>query len=330
VPYEPPAKGAQRTGDPERPRLDLLVLGDSTATGQGAAYGAGIAAGAARALAGEGRFVVWRNLAVSGATWSDVRTEQLAGRRAPTPDVVLISAGANDVTGATRTGALRRDIAAVVGALRRANPAVQIAITGVPDMGSTPRLAQPLRWLAGVRARRLNRAVREEGARLGVTVIPILERTGPLFRRDRGLFSADRFHPNARGYAVWRAVISSPCAGAEPPGQNSVGSRSGPGGSRQSGASWRASLTARETSRSAVRSAAAAPGARGAARGRRGVQPRRLGAGLEDHRHAVVKLADRVVGRRRDDRAGAQDLVARARATSPTAPRTRTARDRRG
>ena len=37
---------------------------------------------------------------------------------------------------------------------------------------------------------------------------PIAERTGPSFRKDRTLFAADRFHPNARGYALWIAVIN--------------------------------------------------------------------------------------------------------------------------
>lgn len=217
VAYEPPSPGLRRTGDAARPSLRLVVLGDSTAAGQGAPFERGIAAAAARELAGEERRVLWNVLAVSGATWGDVERKQLPGAARLRPDVVLVSAGANDVTHATSGGSVRGSVAAVVGALRRANPRVVVLVTGVPDMGSTPRFPQPLRWLAGARARSLDAAVREEGARLGVPVIPILQRTGPAFRADRGLFSADRFHPNARGYAVWSAVISASLAAAPSP-----------------------------------------------------------------------------------------------------------------
>jgi lysophospholipase L1-like esterase len=206
VPYEPPSQEVERTGS--GPPLELVVLGDSTAAGQGAPYADGIARAAARTLAAEGRAVTWRNLAVSGATWGDVREKQLAAAARVRADVVLVSAGANDVTAGRSGGAVREDVAAVVAGLRAGNPGVRVLLTGVPDMGSVPRLPQPLRWLAGERARSLNGAVREVGARLGVRVVPILERTGPVFRRDPGLFSVDRFHPDARGYGVWNAVIA--------------------------------------------------------------------------------------------------------------------------
>jgi lysophospholipase L1-like esterase len=223
VPYEPPSTGRQETGDPADPTLELVVLGDSTAAGQGAAYDKGIATGAARTLAAQGRNVVWRNLAVSGAEWSDVRKDQLAQATQLDADVVLISAGANDVTGGTSGSSLKKDVTAIVETLRKGNPDVTILMTGVPDMGSTPRLPQPLRWLAGERAKSLNGVVRETGARLEVPVIPILERTGATFRADHDLFSVDRFHPDARGYAVWMAVIEESLRKAVPPpiGRNS-------------------------------------------------------------------------------------------------------------
>ncbi|MCA1612368.1 MAG: hypothetical protein LC780_16315, partial [Acidobacteria bacterium] len=54
----------------------------------------------------------------------------------------------------------------------------------------------------------------------GLTFAAIAERTGPAFRRDRTLFASDRFHPNARGYALWAAVLDEAldAALAEQPG----------------------------------------------------------------------------------------------------------------
>jgi lysophospholipase L1-like esterase len=149
-----------------------------------------------------------RNLAASGATLADVREAQAETAVALRPDVVFVSAGANDVTAARRTRSVRDDVAAVVRTLRGASSDPLIVITGVPDMGSVPRVAQPLRWLVGRRAEQVDAAVRAEAARLDVALVPIAQRTGPAFRRDPSIFAAERFHPDARGYSVWRAAIA--------------------------------------------------------------------------------------------------------------------------
>jgi lysophospholipase L1-like esterase len=101
-----------------------------------------------------------------------------------------------------------RDLRRLAAGLREANPDVRIVVTLSPDMGAVPRLAQPLRAVAGRRARQLNGALREVVRSEGLTQARILEETGPAFRADPGLFSADRFHPDARGYAVWVPVLT--------------------------------------------------------------------------------------------------------------------------
>ena len=189
------------------PPITLVVLGDSTAVGQGAAYECGIAVAAAQHLARH-RPVTLRNLGVSGATWADVRAEQLPAAVQARPDVVVLAAGANDVTHLTPPGSVQRDIAHTVAALRAANPRVRVVLTGAPDMGAVPRFLPPLRWAVTWRTRQLNAAIKESAADLAVTVAPIAQRTGALFRSNRRLFAADDFHPNARGYATWNPVIA--------------------------------------------------------------------------------------------------------------------------
>lgn len=203
--FTPPSPTPQILGS--GPALAYVVLGDSTAAGQGAPYERGIALATARHLARTNR-VTLSNLAVSGARMADV-----AGRQAPDavlrrPDVVLIAAGANDVTGLTRVGAVTRSLDAVVGRLRSARPGVDIVVTAAPDMGSIPRLPQPLRTVAGWRTLQLNAAIEELAARRGLVLAPIARETGPAFRRNPGYFAADSFHPNARGYATWIPVLT--------------------------------------------------------------------------------------------------------------------------
>lgn len=202
-----------RTFGESGPPLRYVVMGDSTAVAVGGTYENGYAVATARELARTHRITL-TNLGISGARMRDLREEQLPHAEALRPDVVLIAAGANDVTHLTRIASMRDSLRVIVTRLRAANPNVRIVITGSPDMGSPPRIPRLLRGLAGRRTESVNRMFREEAARLKLTFAPIADETGPLFRRDRSLFDADRFHPNDRGYATWIPVLNAALARA--------------------------------------------------------------------------------------------------------------------
>jgi lysophospholipase L1-like esterase len=195
------------------PPLTYVVLGDSTAAGVGAPYDQGIAVQTATRL-GLTRTVTLHNFAVSGARIRDVLETQVPQAVATKPDLVLMSVAANDVTHLTSIPSMRRRLREIVGRLRAANPAVLIVVTGSPDMGSPPRIPWILRGTASLRAKLVNRMFKSEAGPLRLVFAPIAERTGPLFRRDRTLFDADRFHPNARGYATWVEVLDETLARA--------------------------------------------------------------------------------------------------------------------
>ncbi len=218
-PFADPSRAPRTLGSGGR-ALIYVVLGDSTGAGQGAPYERGIAIATARHLA-RSRQVVLTNLAVSGARMDDLATQQLDGAVALAPDVVLIAAGANDVTGLTTTTSVRRSLETIIDRLRAANPEVRVVVTAAPDMGAAPLLTQPLRAVAGVRTGQINAVIHDVVARRDLTLAPIAERTGPLFRRDPSLFAADRFHPDARGYATWVPVLNDALdrALAGPPGR---------------------------------------------------------------------------------------------------------------
>ena len=192
--------------------LRTVWLGDSTA--------AGVGAGSAEAVLGRevarrlGRPVDVRVLAASGTTVADVVADQLP----QVPDdaeVVFISVGANDTTHLTSTesfsSAYRKLVAGVPAA-------ACVVLLGVPDMGSPPRLAQPLRAVAGWRARRLDDEIRSLARSSGATFVDIAGTTGPAFRRDRSLSASDGYHPAPAGYALWAGAVTSAMSGAGIPG----------------------------------------------------------------------------------------------------------------
>jgi lysophospholipase L1-like esterase len=205
------AAAAPRTFGSSGPPLVYAVMGDSTAAGVGGDYERGIAVSTAKELA-ETHVVTMTNVAVSGARMRDVRRLQLPRIEALRPDLVLLSAGANDVTHLTSIRRMREDLRAIVTALTAVNPDVRIVITGSPDMGSPPRIPRLLCGIASVRTKQVNRMFRAEAARDGLGFAPIAAATGPLFRGDRSLFASDRFHPNDRGYATWLPVLNEALA----------------------------------------------------------------------------------------------------------------------
>ena len=182
-------------------------IGDSTAFGTGVVDGAdGVAARVARAR--DERVVM---LAVSGATLAELRRDQLGRVDAAEPDRVYVSIGSNDVTHLTTKESFADGYAALLAALPSA---VEVVVLGVPDMGSPPRLLQPLRAIAGFRGRELDAIVRDavadaHAARTApTTYVDIAGRTGPAFRRDPGrYFADDRYHPNAEGYRLWAQAV---------------------------------------------------------------------------------------------------------------------------
>ena len=205
--FHNPGRLPVRFGHGGRP-LTYVVMGDSTAAGRGAPYADGIAVRTARSLA-RGRTVILVNLAVSGARVADVARDQLPEAARLRPDLVLLAVGANDATHFTPGRALGSGLAAILAGLAAARPSVRVVQTGSPDVGTVPRFAQPLRWLAGVQTSRVNRILATVGREHGAVWAPIARETGPQFARDHSLFAPDRFHPNGRGYATWLPVLEA-------------------------------------------------------------------------------------------------------------------------
>lgn len=188
--------------------LTYVILGDSTAAGQGASEGKGIGPATAQFLA-QDHAVSWYNFAVSGARAEDVATSQLEQAIRIKADIVLISVGSNDVTHLTSPRAIHTSMTTVIDGLLAANCNTRIVLTGSAAMGSVPRIPQPLRWLAGQRANQLNNGVFTQLIHdRELTFAPVAEKTGPTFLKDRSLFAADNFHPNDAGYDVWTPVLT--------------------------------------------------------------------------------------------------------------------------
>lgn len=145
-------------------------------------------------------------LAIPGARAADVLTSQLPLLR-ERPDLVVISVGANDVASSTTRSAYAAELDEL---LDRLCP-TPVLLLSLPDMSMADRMAEPLRSLAGARARWFE-AARAQVARRHAHVrsVDIATRPAGLSRQaGRHLLSADRFHPGAEGYRIWAERIAN-------------------------------------------------------------------------------------------------------------------------
>ncbi|MFF9134072.1 SGNH/GDSL hydrolase family protein [Streptomyces sp. NPDC014806] len=204
---------------PGEPPLRLLMLGDSTAAGQGV-HRAGQTPGAllASGLAAVAeRPVQLRNVALPGARSDDLERQvrlALAGP-GPVPDICVIMIGANDVTHRMPPTRSVRYLSAAVRRLRTAG--AEVVVGTCPDLGTIEPVQQPLRWLARRASRQLAAAqtigVVEQGGR----TVSLGDLLGPEFAANpRELFGPDSYHPSAEGYATAAmAVLPTVCAALE-------------------------------------------------------------------------------------------------------------------
>jgi lysophospholipase L1-like esterase len=203
VPTIPRSVQTAGSGEPR----SYVILGDSTAVGQGAAYEDTYAYASTQYVARTHRVSV-QNVAISGARAQSVIDKQLESIVIAKPDIALLAVGANDVTHFTSSKAFEASLETIITKLRAKNPDVKIIVTGVPDMRSVPRFPWPIKQLAGHRTNQFNAIYDRIAAKHSLIFAPIAEKTGKTFRENPQLFAADKFHPNADGYAQWTPVIN--------------------------------------------------------------------------------------------------------------------------
>ncbi len=209
---EPPkADGVWGTGDGQEIRL--AVLGDSSAAGLGVQDAIEtpavlIAAGLSEVA---GRPVRLFNVAVVGARSGDMlgQVDRVTPER---PDVAVIMIGANDVTGRVQPADAVRQLAEAVSRLH--DIGCEVVVGTCPDLGTIKPVLQPLRHLARMWSRQLAAAQTVAVVEAGGRSVSLGDILGPEFdARPAELFSPDRFHPSAEGYAAAAAVVlPSVCA----------------------------------------------------------------------------------------------------------------------
>ena len=186
--------------------IRLAMLGDSTAAGYGVQRdrdtpAAQLAIGISEAAR---RPVHVTNVAVVGAQSSELPDQLVALGRAR-PQLAVIMVGANDVTARVKPSTAVPYLEDTVERLRARG--AQVVVGTCPDLGTIRPIAQPLRTYARHLSRTMAREQTVAVVRAGGRTVSLGDLLGPQFATRLDLFSDDRFHPSAAGYAEATAAV---------------------------------------------------------------------------------------------------------------------------
>jgi len=188
-------------GDSDKPPLRMIILGDSTVTAPGVEP---LDACWARrtALFFSNRYrVELISVAVGGSKISDVRDDQIHQAIVAGGDIAIVCVGGNDALRGIPISRFESAYDDMLRPLVTAFPAV--AVCGVGDLGTIPRLPAMARGIARVRARAVDHAIGRVADRHGV---PKSRAWGPEFEpfeTNPAIWAGDLFHASAEGHAMY-------------------------------------------------------------------------------------------------------------------------------
>ena len=193
----PEPEGARQGTAGSGAPLRLLIAGDSSAAGVGAAHQDQALTGQLVQRLAPRWQVHWRLEATTGHRTADT-LQRLMALPAQPFDVAVLALGVNDVTGAVPQGRFERQQRDLARLLTDRFGVQRILVCGVPQMEHFPALPQPLAWALGCQARRLDRRLTDLSGQIdGFDHLPFE------LPSDPALAAGDGYHPNPRAYALW-------------------------------------------------------------------------------------------------------------------------------
>lgn len=195
--------------------LRFRVLGDSLAAGVGCSrVEQSIGHVLAGTLRAAGHRVELSVHAVPGATSAGLAS-QVRAAVAAGADLALIVIGANDLTRFTPPAVGARLLQDAVADLTRAG--ARVVMVTAPDMGVLGHVPPAFRDVVSQASMLYATAQADAATTAGATVAHVGPEVFSRFASDERMFSADRFHPSAAGYAVIaHALTSYVLAAAQP------------------------------------------------------------------------------------------------------------------
>lgn len=176
-------------------KLRVVVVGDSTAVGTGAAsLDVALPGHLGRALGAR-----WRVVGRNGATAAEVLRDHIDDAAGGPADLAVLLVGWNDAMKLRSPRAFARDLGDLIDRLRAASPRGRVVVVAPPRFRNLEVLPSPLRDALGDAADGLARVAARVAAEHGALLAPGFDGVD---------VATDGFHPDASGYARLAAGVA--------------------------------------------------------------------------------------------------------------------------
>lgn len=202
----PEPEGAREGIRGQGKALSILLVGDSAAAGVGVNHQDDALTGAILSNLTQDYTVTWKLQAKTGDTTSKV-THALAHIQAEHYDVVVTSVGVNDVTKLMPADVwIKKQEKFYASIEEKFSPNLIIA-AGVPPMNMFPALPNPLAWLFGQYAKKMNQQLAKFVQKK--SNMDWIEYDLAQYKKLNLDMAKDGFHPSKEVYALWGQQVAA-------------------------------------------------------------------------------------------------------------------------
>lgn len=192
---------------PQKATLRYVALGDSYTYGQSVKPRDRWPNQLVRMLGPGSGLNLVANLAYTGATTSDVMTDELNQMTTYRPNFVSLLIGVNDIVRGISIDVYRHNLRTITRSLLAVVPPNRLLMVTIPDYTLTPAGPTYAVPNASAKVKAFNEVMQEEAQSLGITCVDIAPAADQV-ATNRSLVADDGLHPSARQYAAWVELIA--------------------------------------------------------------------------------------------------------------------------
>jgi len=194
-----------------QPKLTYLALGDSLTYGEGVDQIDQTYPFLLSKFLSKKSEVELINLGIPGARTDEVIKLELPKLNDLKPNLITLLIGINDAQSTGTETTFKKNFQTVLDQIT-ADPRKKVIVINIPALTSNKNMLPPYKYLVDLRISRFNSIIvnlvkEKQKDNNNLFLINLYEQTKQKFIDNPSLYSADYFHPSAKGYKLWSEII---------------------------------------------------------------------------------------------------------------------------
>jgi acyl-CoA thioesterase-1 len=150
--------------------------------------------------------IILKDISAPGFKISDLEKTLLPMAILDKPDIITLFVGINDVRSNVSKADFEKNYEQTLKILTRETKA-KIYVVNIPYVGSSSLILPPYNYYFNFKTNEFNEIIKNLSQKNNVTYVDLYSPTIKEFKKSDSYYSADLFHPSAKGYAFWANII---------------------------------------------------------------------------------------------------------------------------